>query len=156
MNWIQSIVSWMLPRRRPDDFVYVNQDGSVRELSQDESAYVSETFHPADGARPYIKRKQSSKDGWGSLSGFLLRRKVPQGVLIERCNPAYKAENIDFHQEMIDESKRVGDIITTNPDGSVTVTPNPSLANGKRFELLRDIQLQRQRDRENFARCPEE
>jgi len=137
-----------------DDFVYVNQDGSVRELSPDEREYLSETFHPADGARPYIKTSYESRDGWGSVSGFLLRKQIPRQIVVEPVNPEYVRPEFNARLEAIEDSKRVGDIVTTNADGSVTCVPNPNISRERRFELLREIQLERQRDREKLARYP--
>ena len=68
------------PMRSTDEFVHVNQDGSVQELSLDERAYLSSEFSPGDGARPYIKSSYKSKDGWGSISGFLRRTRVPRHI----------------------------------------------------------------------------
>src|SRR6478736_4173919 len=35
--------------------VYINDDGSVRELTEADKKYVDTEFSPFDGARPYIK-----------------------------------------------------------------------------------------------------
>lgn len=139
----------------PDDFAYVNQDGSVRELSPDEREYLSQNFHPADGARPYIKSSYESKDGWGSVSGFLLRTRVPRQIAVEPVNPDYVPPKFDALREMIEDGRRVGDVVTENPDGSVTRAPDPNIPHKKRFELLREIQLERQREREKLARHPD-
>ena len=37
------------------EFVYVENDGTVRELDNDEIEYLETEFEPSDGARPYIK-----------------------------------------------------------------------------------------------------
>ena len=137
-----------------DEFVYVNQDGSVRELSPDEREYLSQDFHPGDGGRPYIKTSYESQDGWGSISGFLPRKRIPRQVMVEPVNPHYAPPESDARRQMIEDSKRVGDIITENADGSVTCAPNPGIPHKKRFELLRQIQLARQREREQLARHP--
>lgn len=142
------------PMKSTDDFIYVNQDGSVRELSSDEQEFLSQSFHPADGGRPYIKSSHNSQDGWGSISGFLPRSKVPRGVVIEPVNPSYVPIQSDARLEMIEDSRRIGDVISENADGSTTCAPNPSIPLKKRFELLRAIQLERQREREDQARHP--
>lgn len=138
-----------------DDFVYVNQDGSVRELSPDEREYLSKDFHPADGARPYIKSSYESEDGWGSVSGFLPRKRVPGRIAVEPVNPDYMPLKFDARREMIEDGRRAGDVITENADGSVTCAPNPNMPPGKRFELIREIHLERQRKREELARHPD-
>jgi hypothetical protein len=114
-----------------DDFVYVNQDGSVRELSRDEREYLSQDFHPGDSGRPYLKSSYESHDGWGSVSGFVLRKRVPRKIAVEPVNPTYVPPVVDARREMIEDSKVVGDVITENADGSVTCSPNPSIRTRK-------------------------
>lgn len=137
-----------------DEFVYVNQDGSVRELSPDEREYLSQGFSPGDGGRPYIKTSYESQDGWGSISGFLPRNRAPRHVVIEPVNPTYVPPGFDARREMIEDSRRVGDVVTESADGSVQCAPNPNIPLERRFELLRKIQLERQRERETLAKHP--
>ena len=143
------------PMRSTDEFVYVNQDGSVRELSLDEREYLSSKFSPGDSARPYIKSSYKSKDGWGSISGFLPRTRVPRHIALEPVNPNYLPPAIDARRELIEDGELVGDIITENADGSVTCRPDPRLPLERRFELLRQAQLKRQREREDLAKHPD-
>ena len=58
-------------------YVYVENDGTVRELDDEDKAYLSETFHPNDGARPYIKSRYRQKTPDGKLNGFIQRNRVP-------------------------------------------------------------------------------
>jgi hypothetical protein len=47
---------WDLLLGRPsNDYVYVNDDGTARELSPVEREYLGQKFHPGDSGRPYIK-----------------------------------------------------------------------------------------------------
>jgi hypothetical protein len=62
--------------------VYINDDGSARELSETEKKYVGTEFSPLDGARPHIKTRYEQRNGWGNLSGFLQRNDVPVGMPI--------------------------------------------------------------------------
>jgi hypothetical protein len=66
----------------PDALVYVNEDGSVRELTDAEKTYVATQFSPLDGARPNIKSRYSDRTAWG-LQGYLPRAEVPQGFSIQ-------------------------------------------------------------------------
>jgi hypothetical protein len=136
------------------EFVYVNQDGSVRELSPDECEYLAQTFHPGDSGRPYIKTSYESQDGWGSLSGFLPRKHVPTHIEVEPVNPEYVVPQFDARREMIEDSRHAGDIVTEQPDGSVRCAPNPAIPHTQRFELMRAVQLARQREREQLAKHP--
>jgi hypothetical protein len=65
--------------------VWINVDGSARELTDTEKKYVDTEFSPFDGARFYIKADYWKRNGWGDLSGYLERKKVPNGILV---NPA--------------------------------------------------------------------
>lgn len=138
-----------------DDLVYVNQDGSVRELTLDERAYVSQAFRGDDGARPYVKSGYDARDGWGSLSGFMSRRDVPRGRVVEPANPAYVPIVRNAFRESIEDSRRAGDLVEENADGSVSTTPNPNLNAAQRFELLKRFRLERQREHEQRARHPD-
>jgi hypothetical protein len=66
--------------------VYVNDDGSVRELTEAEKTYVNTEFSALDGARPYIKSRYSDRTAWG-IQGYLPRAAVPEGVCIEPAPP---------------------------------------------------------------------
>ena len=132
-------------------FVYTNQDGSVRELSPAERAYLSKTFPGADSGRPYIKSSYDSRDGWGSLSGFVERSKVPARIKISPVRPDYDARATELGFDMLDAHRAAGDIVETRPDGTVACTPNPKISSTERFELFREAQLARQRERERLA-----
>jgi len=86
-----ALVIWDVVHHRSfDDFVYVNQDGTARELSLDERDYLATEFSPGDGGRPYIKGTYNDRDGWGSISGFLLRRRLASSITVKPVNPNYK------------------------------------------------------------------
>jgi len=68
--------------------IWINDDGSARELSEADKKYVDTEFSPFDGARPYIKSTYQSRNGWGELKGYLERNKVPQDIPIGPALPA--------------------------------------------------------------------
>ena len=79
-------VKYLIPLRGIEDgfkYVFVENDGTVRELDHEEIKYLSEVFHPNDGGRPYIKTRYSEKTPEGQLSGFILRRRVPKHIEIK-------------------------------------------------------------------------
>jgi len=144
------------PRRGHEagfEYVYVNQDGSVREVSLKEQAYLSEKFSGGDSGRPYIKSAYESTDGWGSQSGFIERRRVPASIRILSVHADYDEREKALGFDWLDSSRAVGDILQKNPDGSVTCIPNPSISQEERFVLLRKYALEGQRRREALARC---
>jgi hypothetical protein len=67
--------------------VWINADGSARELTGAEKRYVDTEFSPFDGARPFIKPHYEQRNGWGELGGYLLRNMVPDGLAINPAPP---------------------------------------------------------------------
>lgn len=132
-------------------YVYVNQDGSVRELSPGERAYLSKDFAGSDGERPYIKSTYESRDGWGSQSGFMERQLVPGGVNIRAVRPDYDVSVAKLPTDPLDSHRAAGDTIVTNADGSVACTPDPAMSRQERFERVRRFHLAEQRRREELA-----
>ncbi|MGC4072030.1 MAG: hypothetical protein QM760_05850 [Nibricoccus sp.] len=143
------------PRRAPEvgfKFVYVNQDGTARELSPAEQAYLSEEFSGGDSGRPYIKTSYESHDGWGSQSGFIERRRVPSRIRILPVHPNYDEREKALGIDWLDFHRAVGDVLQNNPDGSTTCVPNPNLTAKARFELSRKHAFEDQRRREALAK----
>jgi hypothetical protein len=62
-------------------YIYVELDGNVRELNSDEKEYLSEDFHPNDGARPYIKNSYYQLTPDNKINGFLERNKLPKDII---------------------------------------------------------------------------
>ena len=86
---VASLAGWLTflrRRRRPKEagfhYIYVNRDGSARELTEDEQQYLNTRFDGADGNRPYIKFRYESLTPDGGISGYLLRRQLPTKVEI--------------------------------------------------------------------------
>jgi hypothetical protein len=150
---------WRFCHRRPSmsglEFVHVNQDGSVRELSPAEKAYLSEEFSGGDSGRPYIKSTYMSRDGWGSISGFIARRRVPVRIKILPVHPDYDARAKELGFDMLGSNRAAGDIIEIRADGSVACIPNPKISRAERFELSRRWHLADQRQREMLAVVPD-
>lgn len=67
--------------------VYINDDGSARELTETDRKYVNTEFSPFDGARPYIKSHYSQRTALGEIRGYLPRTEVPDGLLIDPAPP---------------------------------------------------------------------
>src|SRR5690242_18871066 len=64
-----------------NELVYVNEDGSVRELADAEKTHVTTHFSPLDGARPYIKSRYSDRTALG-IQGYLPRAEIPHAIAI--------------------------------------------------------------------------
>jgi hypothetical protein len=81
--------------RQPYPYIFVNEDGTVRELHSGERTYLETPFSPFDGARPYVKLDYKARDGWGSIKGYLRRSALPVGFSIAAApandpNPAMR------------------------------------------------------------------
>lgn len=83
MNLLKKIFSNNITKDNLFKYVYVELDGSVRELFQDEKGYLSEEFHPNDGGRPYIKSNYNQLTPDNNIHGFLERSKVPKEISIK-------------------------------------------------------------------------
>ncbi|NVK65664.1 MAG: hypothetical protein HWE22_13815 [Flavobacteriales bacterium] len=78
--------NFMSLRPKDDGFEYVlvKDDGSVWELEQEDQEYLTEEFHPNDGARPYIKSRYDQLTPDGRIGGFIPRRRVPRRIKINK------------------------------------------------------------------------
>jgi hypothetical protein len=80
---------WQTRPRRPKEkgyqYVWVEEDGSAREVTADERKYLETEFLPGDGARPYIKLRYETLNGRGSIAGYLPRRQLPKNIAIAQA-----------------------------------------------------------------------
>ena len=60
----------------PYPYIYVNPDGTARELHANERKYLETPFKLGDGNTPYIKIDYDARDGWGEIRGYLERSKA--------------------------------------------------------------------------------
>jgi len=72
------------PKENGFDFVLVKDDGTVWELDKKDQDYLQEEFHPADGARPYVKSRFNQLTPDGRIGGFIPRRRVPKQIKINK------------------------------------------------------------------------
>jgi hypothetical protein len=78
-----SIARQMADGTFADHFVYIGEDGTARELTEDERNYLNTPFEGPDGARPYIKWRYGQLTPDKKLLGYLERRRVPKHVPIK-------------------------------------------------------------------------
>jgi hypothetical protein len=64
-------------------YIFVNADGTARELHAKERAYLETEFLPGDGAAPSIKGSHAELNGWGEITGFLARSELPAGMPVQ-------------------------------------------------------------------------
>jgi hypothetical protein len=65
---------------QPYPYVYINADGTARELHAEERAYLETEFKGGDGAAPSIKDSYDERNGWGDINGYLKRASLPAGM----------------------------------------------------------------------------
>jgi hypothetical protein len=105
-------------------YIFVNHDGTVRELHASERQYLEQAFMPADGGRPYVKSTFDACDGCGSVKGFLHRSKIPDGLSVAPAPannpnpPMSKADQIAFLKE---KAVQFGLEVVDKSDGTVQV-----------------------------------
>jgi hypothetical protein len=61
-------------------YVYINADGTARELHADERAWLDTEYKGGDGAMPNVKDSYDERNGWGELNGYLARTALPAGM----------------------------------------------------------------------------
>jgi hypothetical protein len=105
-------------------YVYVNADGTARELHASERTYLETEFTGGDGAMPYIKDSYYERNGWGELSGYLKRSRVPVGTAV-RASPAEDPRRPMTREEEIAWWRSKGVEVVEHSDGSYTMLPKP-------------------------------
>ena len=104
----------------PYPYIYVNADGSARELHPDERAYLETEFKGGDGDMPYIKGSYEERDGWGEISGYMKRALLPRGTPVAPA-PAENPNRPMTREEYIAWNRAKGLTVIENADGSLTI-----------------------------------
>ncbi len=130
-------------------YVYINSDGSVRELSRSEKESFTKKYAFGDTERPYGKDRYDQRDGWGSVSGFIERKRVPASIVIGPVDPDYV--RAPFTRELIREMHEYAGFKVTDSPGGLTVQKDPnSQVNEK--HLFTEIYLAHGRAEEEKAK----
>jgi len=109
---------------KPYPYVYVNADGSARELHAAERKYLETEFTGGDGAAPYIKQRYEQRNGWDEISGYLKRSALPDGTTIYPApirNPIAPMNR----EATIAWLRAKGLEVIVNPDGSLSTHGKP-------------------------------
>jgi hypothetical protein len=110
-----------MPTAAPYLYVYVNADGTARELHANERQYLETQFRPGDGAAPYIKGSYAERNGWGDLNGYLERSRLPHGIEIRDAPTEDPQRSLGTKEQQIAWFRSKGMEVTENSDGSFTV-----------------------------------
>jgi hypothetical protein len=102
-------------------YIYVNADGTARELHAGERAYLETPFKGGDGAMPYIKDSYEERNGWGEISGYLKRAALPAGMPVADA-PVEDPSRPLGRKEYVAWLRGKGLDVTENSDGSWTIS----------------------------------
>jgi len=105
---------------QPCPYIYINADGTARELHASERAYLETEFIGGDGAMPSIKDSYEERNGWGELNGYLKRAALPAGMPVADA-PAEDPRRPMNHEELAAWLRKKGVRATKNGDGSTTI-----------------------------------
>ena len=67
------------------EWVYINDDGSAREITEVERQRLTADYPAGDSRRPYVKLRYQSRDDQGRRRGFLRHRQLPPDVPIAKA-----------------------------------------------------------------------
>jgi hypothetical protein len=109
-------------RRYP--YVYVDADGSARELHESERAYLETEFAGGDGNMPSIKSRYDERNGWDKLNGYLERALLPAGLGVGPA-PAQDPLRPLSRADEIARLRAWGVDVVENADGSLTIRAKP-------------------------------
>jgi hypothetical protein len=100
----------------PYPYVYINADGTAREVHADERAYLETEYKGGDGAMPYIKDSYEERNGWGELKGYLARTALPARMPVADA-PAENPNRPMSPKELIGWLRSKGVRVTENGGG---------------------------------------
>ena len=105
---------------QPYPYVYINSDGTARELHADECAWLETEYTLGDGAAPHVKDSYEERNGWGELNGYLKRAALPAGMPVADA-PAENPRRPMSRADTIAWLRGKGVEVTENDDGSLTM-----------------------------------
>jgi hypothetical protein len=101
-------------------YIYVNSDGTARELHPNERTWLETPFKLGDGAMPNIKECYEERNGWGEIRGYLERAKLPDGIAVQPA-PAEDPSRPMSWDEFAAWLRAKGAQVIENKDGSLSV-----------------------------------
>jgi hypothetical protein len=110
-----------LPNVASYPYVYVNADGTARELHPNERQYLETEFVLGDGGAPYVKSSYADLNGWGEIRGFLERAKLPEGMPIQDAPKEDPSRYMD-KAEYAEWLKSKGLKVIEKSDGSLLIS----------------------------------
>ncbi len=111
-------------------YIYVNADGTARELHASERAWLETEYTLGDGAAPRVKDSYDDRNGWGELNGYLERAALPTGTPVADA-PAENPNKPMSIDEFIAWLAKKGVRATKNGDSSTTIPGRPKSGDDK-------------------------
>jgi hypothetical protein len=105
---------------QPYPYIYVNADGTARELHAAERVWLETEFKGGDGAAPNVKDSYEERNGWGELNGYLAREALPAGTPVADA-PAENPIKPMNREDYIAFLRGKGLEVTENADGSIKI-----------------------------------
>jgi hypothetical protein len=106
---------------QPYPYIYVNADGTARELHAAERAYLETEFKGGDGAMPSIKDSYDERNGWGEIGGYLKRAALPAGLPVADAPAEDPTRLLSRREDYVAWLRGKGVDVTENSDGSLTL-----------------------------------
>lgn len=113
-----------MPNTAPYPHIFINADGTARELHADERAYLETEFTGGDGNMPYIKGSYDERNGWGDLGSYLAREDLPAGIAVLDA-PAENPNKPMSHDEYVAWLRAKGLDVVEKADGSISIHAKP-------------------------------
>ena len=104
----------------PYPYIYINADGTARELHPNERAWLETEYTLGDGAAPRVKDSYQERNGWGEIRGYLKRAALPAGMRVADA-PADDPRRPMSHEELVAWLRSKGVRVTESGDGSTTI-----------------------------------
>jgi hypothetical protein len=111
----------------PYPYIYINADGTARELHPNERAWLETEYTLGDGAAPHVKDSYDDRNGWSELNGYLARAALPTGTPVGDA-PAADPRRPMSRADTIAWLRGKGVEVTESDDGSLTVHGLPDQA----------------------------
>jgi hypothetical protein len=110
-----------LPNAEGYRYVFVNADGTARELHPSERKYLETEFLPGDGAAPHVKCSYDEPNGWGEIKGFLMRTSLPEGMPVHDAPEEEPSRSMN-KAEYAEWLRGKGLKVTERTDGSLLIS----------------------------------
>lgn len=104
----------------PFPYVYIDADGTARELHAAERTWLETEYKGGDGAAPNVKDSYEERNGWDELNGYLARTALPAGMPVGDA-PTEDPRRPFTREDYIAKLRKKGLRVIENADGSLKI-----------------------------------